>query len=104
MLIAALSVAVLLLTTYSSDAFAQYESGGVDKEGTWYVGEGLAQGDYFHYTMCHVDHRECRDFDFEMWIKGDVAVGSETQLLAEVVVHDGNRVIVGNMTMGKTHP
>lgn len=37
-LIVALSITVLLLATYSSDAFAQYESGGVDKEGEWYVG------------------------------------------------------------------
>ncbi len=104
MLIVALSITVLLLATYSSDAFAQYESGGVDKEGEWYVGEGLQQGDYFHYTMCHFDYRECRDFAFEMWIKGDVTVGSETQLLAEVVVRDGNKIIVGNMTMGKLIP
>ncbi len=54
--------------------------------------------------MCHFDYRECRDFSFEMWIKGDVTVGSETQLLAEVVVRDGNKVIVGNMTLGKLIP
>ena len=54
--------------------------------------------------MCHFDYRECRDFAFEMWIKGDVTVGSETQLLAEVVVRDGNKIIVGNMTMGKLIP
>ena len=39
--VVALSVTVLLLVAYSSDAFAQSQQGGVDKEGTWYVGEGL---------------------------------------------------------------
>ncbi len=104
LLIVALSITVLLLTTYSADAFAQFQQGGVDKEGTWYVGEGLEQGDYFHYTMCHYNYKVCKDFDFEFWIKGDIAVGTETQLLAEVLVRDGNKVIVGNMTMGKLIP
>ena len=104
LLIAALSVIVLLFVTYSADAFAQVTPSPVDKEGSWYVGEGLEQGDYFHYTICHVDYKECRDFEFEFWIKGDVAVGTETPLLAEVRVRDGYKVIVGNMTLGKiTH-
>ena len=41
LLIAALSVAVLLLVAYSADAFAQLPPSLVDKEGSWYVGEGL---------------------------------------------------------------
>ncbi len=40
-------------------ASAQIQSGGVDKEGSWYAGEGLKQGDYFRYSMCHVDQRMC---------------------------------------------
>ena len=104
MLVAALTATVLFSVIFSADAFAQFQQGGVDKEGTWYVGEGLEQGDYFHYTMCHVLYLECRDFEFEFWVKGDVVTGSETQLLAEVVVRDGNKVIVGNMTLGKFTP
>ena len=104
LLIAVLSVTMLLFATYSADAFAQFQQGGVDKEGAWYVGEGLEQGDYFHYTMCHVDYKECKDFEFEFWISGDVAVGTETQLLAEVLVSDGNKVFAGNMTLGKLIP
>ena len=103
LLVAALSVAVLLLVAYSADALAQYFSNNplADKEGSWYVGEGIGQGDYFHYTICHIDYNECRDFEFEFWIKGDVAVGTETHLLAEVRVRDGYKVIVGNMTLGE---
>ena len=99
--VAALSVAVLFLVAYSADAFAQYPPSLVDKEGSWYVGEGLERGDYFHYTICHIDYKECRDFEFEFWIKGDVAVGTETHLLAEVRVRDGYKMIVGNMTLGE---
>ena len=101
LLIAALSVAVLLLVAYSADAFAQLPPSLVDKEGSWYVGEGLERGDYFHYTICHIDYKECRDFEFEFWIKGDVVICAETHLLAEVRVRDGYKMIVGDMTLGK---
>ena len=76
----------------------------VDKEGTWYVGEGLKQGDFFSYTMCHVDYKECTEFDLDMWIKGDRQVGSESKWLAEVVVYDGNKIIKGEMELGKIAP
>ena len=102
--IAALSVTVLIFATYSADAFAQSGPGGVDKEGEWHVGEGLEQGDYFHYTLCHVNYKDCKNFEFEFWIKEDVAVGSETELLAEVLVRDGGKVVVGNMTPWKDYP
>ena len=102
--IVALSVTMILLSMYSVDAFAQIQQGGVNKEGTWHVGEGLEQGDYYHYTICHIDYKECRDFEFELWIGGETKVGTETQLLAQVLVHDGNKVVTGNMTMGKLIP
>ena len=87
-------------------AFAQYgsQSGGVDKEGSWYVGEGLKQGDFFSYSMCHVDYKECAEFELDMWIKGDIKVGTETKWLAEVVVYDGNKVVSGEMELGKIAP
>ena len=53
---------VLLGTLMMPSAFAQIQSGGVDKPGTWYVGEGLKHGDYFSYNMCHVDYKECAEF------------------------------------------
>ncbi|WP_428326545.1 peptidase [Nitrosopumilus sp.] len=95
---------VLLGTLMIPSAFAQIQSGGVDKEGTWYVGEGLKHGDYFSYNMCHVDYKECAEFGLDMWIKGDKQVGTETKWLAEVVVYDGNKVIVGEMELGKIAP
>ena len=95
---------VLLGTLMIPSAFAQFQSGGVDKEGTWYVGEGLKHGDYFSYNMCHVNYKECVEFGLDMWIKGDKQVGTETKWLAEVVVYDGSKVIVGEMELGKIAP
>ena len=85
-------------------SFAQTQAGGVDKDGTWYVGEGLKHGDFFSYSMCFVDYKECTQFEMDMWIKGDIQSGSETKWFAEVVVYDGNKRIVGTMEMGKVAP
>jgi hypothetical protein len=87
-----------------SPSFAQSQAGGVDKEGSWYVGEGLKHGDFFSYSMCYVDYKECTEFEMDLWIKGDVQSGSETKWLAEVVVYDGNKRIVGEMELGKIAP
>ncbi len=95
---------VLLGTLIMPSAFAQFQSGGVDMPGTWYVGEGLKHGDYFSYNLCHVDYKECAEFGMDLWIKGDIQSGSETKWLAEVVVYDGNKIIVGEMEMGKIAP
>ena len=40
-------IAALLLGSLLPSSFAQFQAGGVDKEGSWYAGEGLKQGDYF---------------------------------------------------------
>ena len=96
--------ALLFTSVAAPSAFAQFQSGGVDKEGSWYAGEGLKKGDYFSYTMCHVDYKECSTFDLDMWIKGDKQVGSETKWLAEVVVYDGSKIIKGEMELGKIAP
>ena len=97
--------ALLLGSLLFSSASAQYgSSGGVDKEGSWYAGEGLKQGDFFSYKMCHVDYKECSEFYLDMWVKGDKQVGTETKWLTEVVVYDGKKVVVGEMELGKIAP
>jgi len=85
-------------------AFAQFQQGGVDLPGKWYAGEGLKQGDFFSYSMCHVDYKECTQFEMDLWIKGSKQVGSEDKWLAEVVVYDGNKIIKGEMELGKLAP
>ncbi len=93
----------------SPSAFAQFQAGGVSsdtipKGSTWYAGEGLKQGDFFSYSMCYVDYKECTPFEMDMWIKGEKQTGSESVWLAEVVVFDGNKIIVGEMELGKVAP
>ena len=93
----------------TSSAYGQIEAGGVSSEAfppgtTWYAGEGLKKGDFFSYSTCYVDYKECANFEMNFWIKGDKKVGSETKWLAEVVVYDGNKVIVGEMELGKIAP
>ena len=98
-------MALLLASLSFSPVFAQYgSSGGVAQEGSWYVGEGLKHGDFFSYSMCHVDYKECSEFEMDMWIKGDKQTGSETKWLAEVVVYDGKKIIKGEMGLGKVAP
>ena len=101
---AATTTALVLAAGYVPDAHAQFQTGGVDKDGTWYAGEGLKQGDYFSYSMCHVDYKECSKFRLDFWISGDVQVGSEVKWLAETVVYDGNRILKGQMELGKIVP
>ena len=95
---------LILGSLAAPSAFAQLQAGGVDHPGSWYAGEGLKQGDFFSYSMCHVDYKECTNFELDMWIKGDKQVGSESKWLAEVAVFDGNRIIVGEMELGKIAP
>ena len=110
---AILSIPIILVLflgiTVTSSAYAQIEAGGVSsdtlpKGTTWYAGEGLKQGDFFSYSTCFVDYKECQNFEMDFWIKGDKVVGSETKWLAEVVVYDGNQIIVGEMELGKIAP
>ena len=85
-------------------AFAQELGGGVDLPGDWYVGEGLKIGDYFSYRLCHVDYKECADFQMDFWIEGDTRVGTEDKWLVQAVVYDGNKIVKGNMELGKIAP
>ena len=98
-------VAVLIMGSFSIPlASAQFQAGGVDIDGSWYAGEGLKQGDYFRYSLCHVDYKECTTFEMDLWIKGDKQVGTEDKWLAEVAVFDGSKVVVGELELGKVAP
>lgn len=90
-------------STLFPDAFAQgvQTSGGVNVEGSWYVGEGLQQGDYFEYNFCELDLNDCAPVILKMWIKGDVKVGTENLWDAQAVIIDGNKIVKGNMRLGK---
>lgn len=79
-------------------------SGGVDVDGSWFVGEGLKKGDYFEYDFCHLDLNNCAPITMKFWIRGEVQKGTETLWDAVVVIEDGNRIEKGSMELGKTAP
>ena len=98
-------IAILLSGTIATPlASAQFQGGGVDHPGTWYVGEGLKPGDYFEYKLCHVDYQDCTEFEMHLWLEGTITIGSEDKWLAQVVVYDGNKIVKGNMELGKIAP
>ena len=91
---------------FSNIAFGQgvQTSGGVDVDGTWYLGEGLKVGDYFEYSLCELDLNDCAPVKIQFWIKGQVPNGSETLWDTKVVVYDGNKIIKGSMGLGEKTP
>ena len=89
------------------NAFAQADiltSGIKDNPGIWWVGEGLKKGDFFSYDLCFVFYKDCTTFQMDIWIDGDITVGTETKWLVQVVVYDGPYIITGNMEVGKIAP
>jgi len=89
------------------NAFAQFDTvtaGIKDNPGFWWVGENLKTGDFFSYEVCFVYYKDCTEFRMDLWIEGDIQVGTESKWLAQVVVYDGLYVILGNMELGKIAP
>ena len=105
-LVFAIPLIAVLVTglAYVPFASGQFGGGGVDHPGTWYVGEGLKHGDYFEYELCHVDYQDCAEFEMHLWIEDTITVGTEEKWLAQVVVYDGNKIVKGNMELGKVAP
>ena len=99
-----LLILIALATGVATPAMAQFQQGGVDHPGEWHVGEGLQAGDHFVYGMCHVDYKECAEFELEIWIEGDIQVGTETKWLAHAAAYDGSKITVGTMELGKIAP
>ena len=99
-LVALLAVS-LLVSGLSHSASAQLQAGGVNKEGSWYVGEGLKKGDQFSYNLCHVYYKDCTPFKIDFWVEGSEKVGSEDQWKLQAVVYDGGKIYKGTINVGK---
>jgi len=99
-------LAIIFSLGFSNLSYGQgvQTSGGVDVEGTWYLGEGIKKGDYFEYSLCQLDLNDCAPIKLEFWIKGDIQNEGETLWDAEAVVIDGNKIIKGSMGLGKNSP
>ena len=67
-----IGITVLGLIGFSQDVFSQFQSGGVDKEGSWYVGEGLEEGENYRYNLCHIDYQDCLPIDLSMTAQSDL--------------------------------
>ena len=93
----------LIILGFTGTAYAQ-SSGGVNVDGTWYLGEGLKKGDYFEYTLCEIDLNSCSPIELKIWIKGDTQNVSETLWDAQILVIDGDKTIKGSWGLGKTVP
>jgi len=78
--------------------------GGVNHSGSWYPGENLKVGDYFKYKVCHAEYKDCTDFWFSMWLEKEVFDGPEDVLRFQVLVEDGNKILKGQMDVGKVAP
>jgi len=101
----------MFLTIISSFGFSNLSygqgtgtAGGVNVDGTWYLGEGLKDGDYFEYSLCEIDLNDCAPIKLKMWIKGTIPYETESLWDAKVVIIDGNKIIKGSMGLGKTSP
>ena len=91
----------ILVSGFTHTANAQLQAGGVSKEGSWYVGEGLKKGDQFSYNLCHVYYKDCTQFKIDFWVEGSEKVGTEDQWKLQVVVYDGGKVHKGTINLGK---
>ena len=95
---------VILSPLVFQNASAQYSAGGVDLDGTWYVGEGLNVGDYYSYRMCYVDYLDCSEFLMSFWVEKEISSGTEDKYLFQVLVEDGKKVVKGTMEVGQVAP
>ena len=91
---------ILLAIIPISTAYAQ----SVDVDGTWYLGEGLKDGDYFEYTLCEIDLNGCLPIELKIWIKGETQNVSETLWDAQILVIDADKTLKGSWGLGKTVP
>ena len=108
-IIVAFAFTLLLIPLASQDSFAQvnsggFQAGGVNIDGSWYVGEGLKPGDYFSFNVCHVDYLDCQKFNMSLWVQEKVLVGTEDKYRMQVLVHDGNKIVKGIMDVGDIAP
>ncbi len=104
LIILSVIVSAIVSVGFIPPSFAQgvQTAGGVDVDGSWYVGEGLKKGDYFEYSLCELDLNDCALIKLKMWIKGKIQHKTEKLWDAKVVINDGNKILKGSMGLGET--
>ena len=101
-----LGLTVIFILGFSNVSYGQgvQTAGGVNVDGSWHLGEGLKQGDYFEYSFCELALNDCGLIKLKMWIKGEIPLEYETLWDTRVVIYDGNKIIKGSMGLGKISP
>ncbi len=74
----------------------------VDIKDSWYVGEGLKQGDFFSYSLCHLEYHECAELRMDIWIKEDVQIEGKDVWIADTVVYERHMIIKNQMEFAKS--
>ncbi len=67
---------------------------------TWYVGQGLKQGDYYRYNLADVFYHNLAPFEMDFWVQNQTSDGYTLQM----VVHDGSIVEKGTVKLGNVTP
>ena len=99
-------ITLSIIPIFVTDVFAQgvQTIGGVNVDGSWYLGEGLKVGDYFEYSLCEIELNDCAPIKMKIWIEGKKSHFTETLWDAKIVVIDGTNVIKGSIGLGESTP
>ena len=100
----AILACVFVISYLAQPAFAQFQQGGVNHPGVWWVGENLEQGDYFSYKVCHHQYKGCTEFEMDFWFEGKKVIDGETKWIVKTVVYDGTKKVFGKMYLGEKIP
>jgi len=99
-----ISIAIIMVLGSVTLSFATLGSSSDKTDASWYVGEGLKAGDYFEYSLCHIDLNDCAPIKMKIWIKGTMLYEIETLWDAKIEVIDDDMIILGSMGLGKISP
>lgn len=73
-----------------------------DIKDSWYVGEGLKQGDFFSYSLCHLEYRECAELRIDIWIKEDAQIEDKDTWIVDAVVYERHMITKNHMDIAKS--
>jgi len=90
---------ISIITVFTVGIFATHQF--ALAENTWYLGEGLKDGDYFRYYLCQADYKSCLPFEMGFWVKEKTDHGDWNM---EVLVKDGKKIVKGYMQVGRISP
>ena len=73
-----------------------------DTRNSWHVGEGLKQGDFFSYSLCHLEYRQCAELKMDIWIKEDAQIEGKDVWIADSVIYERHMITKNQMHLAKS--